>query len=311
MNHRASHEETSAFITLFDGKKMDISGLTVDQLWTLHYEQEKAFADLIKNEKPFSVERAAIMKNGYETIHKIMTIRNNKKGKELNSYGAKDLYVKLVEKIVKKVIVQKGKCLFFEAGVGTGKIISHIANLENVNAIGCDVFVDEKLANTRLLVYECTIYDALLKLDNNSINVFYWNDVMEHIPEDEIEEYIKLLSQKMDIDGIVVTITPNKLKGPCDITAYFEPKGTVAKGFHFHEYTFYEILTMFQRYSIKSEYGFWGYAGKGWYILGSSKYIDKIKLFVEKKVKNFPYKIKKLLLVMMGCDTSILKKVKQ
>jgi len=140
--------------------------------------------------------------------------------------------------------------------------------------------------------------------------VFYWNDVMEHIPEDEIEEYIKVLSQKMDTDGIIITITPNRLKGPCDITAHFEPHGTVAKGFHFHEYTFDEILTIFQKYGIKSEYGFFGYAGKGWYILSSPKYIDRIKLLIEKKVKNLPYKIKKILLVIMGCDTSILKKDK-
>ncbi|MCL2704804.1 MAG: hypothetical protein FWE72_01165 [Spirochaetaceae bacterium] len=297
-------------ITLFNGKEIDISGLTINQLWELHYEQEKAFADLIKKAKPFSPERAALMKKGYETIHKIMIVRSNKAGKEKDSYGAKDLYIKLAEKIVKKIITQKGKCLFFEAGVGTGKILNHIASLENVTAIGCDVFIDKKIINSGLLVHECTIHEALLKLDNNSINVFYWNDVMEHIPEDEIEEYIKVLSQKMDTDGIIITITPNRLKGPCDITAHFEPHGTVAKGFHFHEYTFDEILTIFQKYGIKSEYGFFGYAGKGWYILSSPKYIDRIKLLIEKKVKNLPYKIKKILLVIMGCDTSILKKDK-
>ncbi|MDR2537498.1 MAG: hypothetical protein LBC46_04245 [Treponema sp.] len=282
--------------------------MSIDELWHLHYEQEKSFANLIKESKPFSLERSILMKNGYETINKIMKMRSGKEGKILSSYGASDSYIKLVEKIVRNSLRQKRKCLFFEAGVGTGKIITSIANIENVCAIGCDVFVDRNFINSDLTVYECTIYEALRKLDDNSIDVFYWNDVMEHIPEDEIESYIKILASKMDIGGVVITITPNRLKGPCDITSHFEPRGTIAKGFHFHEYTFCEIITLFKKYNIKSSYGFLGYAGKGWYILGSSKVIDKIKFVGEKISVKFPYLFKKILITIIGCDVSILKK---
>jgi hypothetical protein len=297
------------FITSFNGEDIDISELTIDQLWALHYEQEKSFADIIKKTKPFSAERGVLMKRGYETVHKIMALRQRKQGKELESYGASDSYIKLIEKVVKKIISKKGKCLFFEAGVGTGKIIKSIVNLKDVTAIGCDVYIDKKFINSGLTVYELVIYEALLKLENNSIDVFYWNDVMEHIPEDEIEDTISLLSRKMDIGGIIITITPNRLKGPCDITSRFEPRGTAAKGFHFHEYTFNEILTIFEKHNIRSGYGFMGYAKKGWYILGSAQCIDKIKLLAERIFINFPYIIKKIVLVMTGCDVSILKKM--
>jgi hypothetical protein len=249
------------------------------------------------------------MKNGYETINKIMKMRTSKEGEILSSYGASDSHIKLVEKIVRKTLRQKDKCLFFEAGVGTGKVITSIANIKNVCAMGCDVYVDRNFINNLdLTVYECTIYDALEKLNDNSIDVFYWNDVMEHIPEDEIEKYIKILTSKMNIGGIIITITPNRLKGPSDITAHFEPRGTIAKGFHFHEYTFYEIITLFKEYNIKSSYSFLGYLKKGWYILGSSKVIDRIKFSGEKISVKFPYLLKKILITIIGCDVSILKK---
>jgi hypothetical protein len=295
-------------ITTFDGKTIDIFDLGINELWHLHYEQEKSFANLIRKSKPFSFERSILMRNGYETINKIMKMRTTREGEKLGSYGASDSYSKLVEKIVRKSLQQKGKCLFFEAGVGTGKIITPIANIKNVYAIGCDVYIDKDFINSDLTVYECTIYEALEKFNDNTIDVFYWNDVMEHIPEDEIEDHIKILVSKMNIGGIIITITPNRLKGPCDITAHFEPRGTIAKGFHFHEYTFCEIVTLFKKYNIKSCYGFLGYAKKGWYILGSSKVIDKIKFVGEKIAVKFPYLLRKIWITIMGCDVSILRK---
>jgi hypothetical protein len=300
--------EQATYITTFDNKIVDISKLTIDELWFLHYEQEKSFADLIKKTKPFSIERAKLMNKGYETINRIMIMRSSKKGKKLESYGAMDAYAQLVKKMVRKVLNKKEKCFFFEAGVGSGKVIKDIAILPNVIAAGCDVYVDKNYISSDLKIYECTIYDALLKLDNNSIDVFYWNDVIEHIPEDEIEEYIKLLSVKMAIGGIIITITPNRLGGPYDITRYFKPIGSTAEGFHFHEYTFQEILTLFYKYNIVSAYGIFGFVRRYWYILSSAWIIDKIKLFGEKLSGYSPLRLKKYWVVLMGCDTSILKK---
>jgi len=295
-------------IVTFDCKIIDISNLTVNELLYLQYEQEKSFADLIRQAKPFSPKRALLMKNGYETINKIMIVRKTKEGKQLESYGATNAYVKLVKKIIKKKLTKKQKCVFFEAGVGTGKVINEIVELPNVTAIGCDTYIDRNYINSDLNIFECTVYEALLKLEDNTIDVFYWNDVMEHIPEDEAEEHIKLLSKKMSSEGFIITITPNRLKGPCDITEHFEPHGTIAKGFHFHEYTFQEILTIFEKYNIISVYGVLDYTTKGLYILGPVQ-LDRVKLFIEKNITKLPYTIKKNILVMAGCDVSILKKV--
>jgi hypothetical protein len=298
------------FIDTFGEKKIDISELTVDQLYKLNYEQELLFANAIKKSEPFSVERANLMKNAYKTIHEIAILRKKIESLPL-TFGASNSYIKIIEKIIKKYNKNRDRCLFFEAGIGIGKIISAVANLKNVVAMGCDVYVDKKFIDANLIIYEGSIYDSLLKLDDNSIDIFYWNDVIEHILEDEIELYIKLLSKKMKINGIIINITPNRLTGPHDITARFEPPGTIAKGTHFHEYTFREILELFSKYNIESEYGILGPV-KGLFVLcNSAKIIDKVKLALEKIAKYLPYIIRKKIFAASGLSVSILKKNKQ
>ena len=137
-------------IVTFDGKIVKISTLTVNELWHLGYEQEKGFADLIRQSKPFSPKRAMLMKNGYETINKIIIVRKNKEGKHLESYGATYAYIKLIKKIIKIILTKKKRCIFFEAGVGTGKIINEIVTLPNVIAVGCDTYIDRNYINPDL-----------------------------------------------------------------------------------------------------------------------------------------------------------------
>jgi hypothetical protein len=275
----------------------------------LHYEQEISFSKIIKKLNPFSIEQNTVMRNGYETVNKIMAMIKIKEGKYLVSFGAHNSYIKFVDKIIKNRLKQKSTCFFFEAGVGTGKIISSIANNKDVHASGCDIYVDKNFLNSDLNVYEGTIYEALTKVSDNCIDVFYWNDVIEHIPEDEIDILLILLASKMAIGGIIITITPNRLNGPSDITSHFEPRGTIAKGFHFHEYTFAEMVTLFEKYNFKSKYILLGYLKRGCYILTSLKIILKIKLVGEKIAAKFPWPIKKKILGILGCDISIFIKV--
>ena len=291
-------------IKSFDNKFIDISNLSVAELWLLHYEQEKAFAGLIRQTKPFSVERAEIMHSGYKAINAIMLKRGYLEGNIIESYGSHDSYILFLKKIIKKS--KKKSCIFFEAGVGTGKIIRAIAEIPNLNVMGCDIYIDKKFFNDQLNVTEGTIYENLLKLEDDTIDIFYWNDVIEHIPEDEIEEHIRLLAKKMAPKGLIITITPNRLNGPHDITRHYEPRG-IAKGFHFYEYTFKEVLGLFKKYEIRSGYCILGFLKKGLYMIGP-KWLDKIKIVLEKTAACLPYSIKRILLGLGGCSISILKK---
>jgi hypothetical protein len=74
--------------------------------------------------------------------------------------------------------MQKKTCVFFEAGIGTGKLLKTIVDLNGgeggvIYAIGCDVFIDPDFIDSGFKVYEGTLYETLQKLDDNSIDVFY------------------------------------------------------------------------------------------------------------------------------------------
>jgi len=300
------------YITTHKNEIIDISEYDLNQILRLHYDEELAFADLILKTEPFSQERSDIMKIGYETITKICVQRFNVKGEKIVSWGGITKHnINLVKKIIIKVVKQKGNCLFFEAGVGTGAVITPISKMENVTVIGCDVYVDKNFIDPSLNVYKGSLYDVLDKLADNSIDVFYWNAVMEHVPEDEIEAVIKKIAAKLAVGGIIINITPNKAKGPTNITAYFEPRGSKSKGFHFYEYSFEELITLFRKYDIESDIGFLGYLAKGIYILGSTKIIDRFKLFLEKAVMILPWFVRSRIIRWLGCDVSVFRKIKK
>ena len=299
------------YITTSKNETLDISNYDYKQLLRLKYDEELAYADMIMETEPFSVERSIITKKGYENVSKIAGLIFTVQGKPIISWGGVNKsFIKFVKKIVYRVLTQKGNCLFFEAGVGTGAIITPISKIPNVKAMGCDVYVNPDFIDPSLTVYEGSIYDVLDKLDHNSIDIFYWNAVMEHIPVDEIDEIIKKLALKLAINGLIINITPNKAKGPSNITAFFEPRGSKSKGFHFYEYTLCELIALYGKYNIISYIGFLGNLKRGVYLLGRAKYIDKLKLFTEKAIMILPWFLRVRIIVYLGCDISIFRKVK-
>jgi O-methyltransferase involved in polyketide biosynthesis len=77
--------------------------------------------------------------------------------------------------------------------------------------------------------------------------LIYWNDVFEHIPPDEIEEYVSHLYGLLAPGGSLVTITPHWLLRPSDVTRDFCPRRTEARGFHFKEYQLKEVTRLLKR----------------------------------------------------------------
>lgn len=200
-------------IKTIDGKNLELSELAQRELDLLHYEQECKYASLILENSPFSDARRHNLHEGYKLIHQIMKEKASRANPNLTdfSFGAKDAYVKLCVDIIKK---QKNKyvhnqpLLFFEAGIGSGKILRGISEISNVNVTGCDVFVDSQFisekwlnAKSNIKVLEGSLFDVLENLEDNCIDVFYWNDVLEHIPVDEIDEHIKRIASKLRNGG--------------------------------------------------------------------------------------------------------------
>jgi hypothetical protein len=75
----------------------------------------------------------------------------------------------------------------------------------------------------------------------------YWNDVLEHVPVDEAADYLCHVHELLAPGGQLVTITPNWLLRPSDVTCEFCPPRTTARGLHLKEYRLGEVVRLLKR----------------------------------------------------------------
>ena len=153
------------------------------------YAVERAGALAIKEAAPFSEERGQITRQCYEMVDRLIQARSRQKGQSVAAYGAGESFVDLLDQLIRYLHTKKPEINFFEAGVGTGYILRAVHQFGGVHVSGCDVCLDRQLlGELSSCCIEKTLYAALGELKDGSVDLFYWNDVMEHLPEDEMEE---------------------------------------------------------------------------------------------------------------------------
>lgn len=236
--------------TDINGKTIDLSLLNFEQLQQLNYQEETYFAQEIKKLVPFSKKRNLYLQKSYE---KIMTIaRYKRKFTKNNHNGVNNATIDLVEEIIDEFYQKKDQVLFYEAGVGTGYLLRSIVD-EKITILGCDVFLSKEAKSLNqqyfnITVVEDNLYDALDQVPDNSIDIFYADNVLEHIVDDEYEKTCEKVAQKIAPGGIAIIIIPNPYNGPHDITK-LNPKAS-KKGFHFMEQTFNQATATFFKYNL-------------------------------------------------------------
>ncbi|MDR2407785.1 MAG: methyltransferase domain-containing protein, partial [Bacteroidales bacterium] len=214
---------------LSDQSFIDLDTLSVEELDRLHFDEESWCAREARLLRPFSIDRNGLLAKGYSFVNTIMDVKAFKLKQNITSRGASKKIIPLLKKLIYQLKnkYHNNSVNFFEAGIGKGMIISSLANEVGVNIYGCDFCIEKEIKNnTDFTLFEGTIIDGLNKTPDSSIDLFYWDNVLEHIPEDEVDETIKLIYQKVRRHGFIVTVVPNPLLGPHDITKLFYPKGT-------------------------------------------------------------------------------------
>jgi hypothetical protein len=152
-------------------------------------------------------------------------------------------------------------------------------------------------------------------VDDNSIDIFYWNDVLEHLLEDEVAQHIDLIYRKIADNGIICTITPNRFVGPCDITKTFCPHGTKAKGFHFHEYSYFEVKKLFESHGFCTDCSILMNPFNREFYIGTTsilgiKLIDFLRTFSESIAPLlYPIILRKVILYGLGCHVTVFRKL--
>ena len=241
----------ATIVELVDGSSLDLSRLNVSELLDLQWEQETAFADLIKKSRKGTAERTEIIQLAYATVCQILATISAKQGEADFVMGMDERYKQLVlEQLaeLKEIGVNGG---LFELGFGSGTLLQ--AASESGFRVGGLEVAEQLYTNAKQLVPQEDHENLLLGdfLDNDRIeslagqfSLVYWNDVFEHIPVDEIEDYLAKIHQLLAPDGRLITITPNWYMRPMDVTADHLPVRSTAVGFHLKEYSLSEVCQL-------------------------------------------------------------------
>jgi SAM-dependent methyltransferase len=235
-------------ITLADGSPADLTALPHDDLWRLQFEQEKAFAEQILETEKGSPQRAETIGRGYDTVCRILS--------ELNADGPLVMgldrrYVELVLALLKeRQFTRTGPARLFEIGYGSGALLAQVATA-GFDVAGIEV--SQAVRQQALSVVPNEYHDRLYFGDfashpldgaRSEFDVVYWNDVFEHIPPDEIQDFLTRTFELLRPGGCLLTITPNWHERPSDVTGDFCPPRTTAAGLHLREYTLREVTAL-------------------------------------------------------------------
>lgn len=131
-------------------------------------------------------------------------------------------------------------CTFLEIGAGDCALAARVARqAERVYAVDIsDQHQGELPANVRVVITDgCSI-----DVPAASVDVAFSDQLMEHLHPDDAIEQVRNIHRALKPGGVYMCVTPNRLYGPSDISAFFEDE---PRGFHLKEYTLREVLELF------------------------------------------------------------------
>lgn len=252
-------------VELVNGERCDISQLTAQQLLELQCDQEVAFAKAIVASPKDSGERQEVTAIAYSTVCSILERMGQLRATESESESPHDFvmgldprYTRLILRLMRQQAARGISGGFFEVGFSSGVLLQqvasagfHIGGLEVVQAL-----VEQAKRGLASQHHSRLLHGDFRKLDLRDhvgqYSVVYWNDVFEHIPTDEIKDYLAVIRTLLKPGGKLVTITPNWHMRPSDVTVLFAPPRTEAIGFHLKEYTLGEVVGMLDAAGFRS-----------------------------------------------------------
>ena len=294
----------SNLIRLSNSEDVDISSLSVEDLRRIHYEEECWVAEKLMTLEPFSQERIDLLHKGYEIIRPIMHEIACKQGNRKISLGADRSSARMLVRLVNEKR-KHDNVLVYEAGVGTGfsigEVAKHCADYGGSTDLGmglsirgCDVFlltnalkIAEEYPDIDIDLEEGHVFECIQRLPDDSIDVFYADNVFEHFLPDEAEQIYKEIANKLKPDAYVFLVIPNKYLGPSDISMYFNPFGSKAKGFHFMEMSYRDITNSMKEYGIYQSHFVFHIPKIGMFSV-KSDILLKIKFMLEPIIAKIP-----------------------
>jgi SAM-dependent methyltransferase len=250
VDNQQTLQDAASRVRLADGRELALDGLSVRELQSLQWEQEQQFAQVMMALPRGSSARGRAIAQAYDTICSILAAQEGDRGRPL-VMGFDPRYVALVLGLLKQQeTLGIGRPRLFEVGYGSGALLAEVGS-RGYAAGGIEVSAmmrDQAASHLGERYADGLLLGDLRCVDERELGgrptLVFWNDVLEHVPPDEIGEYLDAIYRLLTPGGALVTITPNWLLRPSDVTGDFCPLRTTARGLHLKEYRLAEVVAL-------------------------------------------------------------------
>jgi SAM-dependent methyltransferase len=236
-------------VVLADGNTVSLAGLSRQELLALQWKQERAFARRILAANKGTGERAEAVGQAYDTVPQIFAAAHGFGG-AAPVMGVHTRHIRLVLELLRRQQRRGIEPRLFEIGFGAAKLLNAVRDA-GIPFAGIEMSRSLRQKAVELLGQEHAENLHIGDFLNDGPwwrsapwSLIYWNDVWEHIPPDEIGDWLKRIHDMLPPGGQLVTITPNWHMRPFDATALAYPPRTEAQGLHLKEYTLREVRGM-------------------------------------------------------------------
>ena len=250
----AGQEDASscAQVTLADGTVLPLAGLSREDLLTLQWQQEQQFSARILAAAKGSPDRAEVLRHAYDTVTQLFAATQGFLEEPVRM-GLHPRQERLVLETLQRQRRQGMEPRFFEIGYSSGVLLDRVAQA-GFPIAGIEVSQAMRRQALKRLgpdhasrLYLGDFLNAEILQTAGPFTLVYWNDVFEHVPPDEILDYLKRIHQLLVPGGQLITITPNWHMRPSDVTRAFHPVRTAAAGLHLKEYTLSEVTSLLRQ----------------------------------------------------------------
>lgn len=199
------------------------------------YEIEKELASRLRHSS--RAERRHLYASLYDELYRRVPMHSQLVRKSASEQTG---YIRSQMRFLRRFL--KPDVTFLEIGPGDCALAIEAARLvRQVFAVDVSEIITQRAGypdNFRLILSDgCSV-----PLPENSVDVAYSNQLMEHLHPDDAVEQLHNIQRVLAPGGVYICITPNRLSGPHDVSKYFE---TTASGFHLKEYTITELRDAF------------------------------------------------------------------
>ncbi len=244
-------------VLLAGGDVRRLEGLSRDELLALQWAQERQFAAQILAAPKGSTLRSQATHQAYDTVTSILAAAQDRQHSPL-VMGLHPRQVRLVLDLLRRQRRRRLNVRFFEIGYGAGMLLEEVrragfpfAGIE-VSAAMQTMAVQRLGPEARPQLHVGNFLDEDRPATGGPWSLVYWNDVFEHIPPDEIGDWLARIHHMLAPGGQLLTITPNWHVRPSDVTVAFCPPRTAAAGLHLKEYTLREVRELLRRAGFQS-----------------------------------------------------------